>query len=188
MYANVVAPKFLDWIEYFSPLGKGGDGVAGIANMTVPILFGASIIISAERMDPIDENHEAIHCWQSLEIGILGYVITCVVLSSMTAPWWAFVVAAVQAWSIGIGWMPLAYGTTFAYWYLRMRWLGLPNPGLKAYFLVPFEREAYLYDQDLTYLSERKRFAWLFVPRLEASSHEKTRAKHLMATFITLKS
>ena len=30
-----------------------------------------------------------------------------------------------------------------------------------AYMMIPFEREAYEYDSDLSYLSKRKRFRWL---------------------------
>jgi hypothetical protein len=181
-YLNIVAPRFLDWVEYLSPLGKGGDGVAGIANMTVGFL-----IVSAEPMDPVDENHEVIHIWQTIEVGAVGLAVACAVLGVLGAPWWAFALAALQAWFPGVGWFGLAYGATYLYWLLRLRRSPGDWTGFHAYTLIPFEREAYLYDQDLDYLPRRPWFAWRNIGPQEAASGEVTWAKHILATILTLR-
>ena len=67
----------------------------------------------------------------------------------------------------------ILYGLSYAYWGMVVK-KGLDDfdsvtPGQKAYFLIPFEREAYLFDQDGDeYLKVRKWFAWLRIKEAEA--------------------
>ena len=56
----------------------------------------------------------------------------------------------------GIIGFSLLYYLFYAINYIRFR-----GDGKKAYFQIPFEREAYTFDQDLEYLSYRKRFSWI---------------------------
>jgi hypothetical protein len=182
LYINVIAPKFLDWVEYFSPLGKGGDGKVGIANMTIgPIIF------SVKPMSPGSENHEVIHVHQYLEVGLVGLLLTLVPLIAFGAPWWAFLITVIYSWFPGISWFYVVYGLTYAYWMARLKLSPGEWTGFDAYTLIPFEREAYLYDQDLDYLPTRKWFAWWNIGTQEASSDQRTRGKHVLATIFTLK-
>ena len=181
-YVNWVAPKLLDWLEYFSPLGVGGDGIPGIANITLGCL-----IISAYPMSPEDENHEVIHIWQTGEVGLVGFLLVSLGLALFGAPWWAFGLAALHAWAPGIGWFGLSYGLLYLFWLIRLKLAPGDWTGLDAYALIPYEREAYLYDQDLTYLPQRRWFAWTRIGVLEALSDEPTRAKHVLTTIWTLR-
>jgi hypothetical protein len=179
-YISWVAPRLLDTVEYVSPLGKGGDGEVGIANMTVGFL-----IISAEPMDPLDENHEVIHVYQYVEMAVLVCVLAPLLL--LVAPWWVALVVGLWAWLPGIGAFGVVYGATYLYWIIRLK--VAPGEWIDddAYYMIPFEREAYLYDQDLDYLPKRKWFAWVRIAPQERASSENTRAKHILGTILTLK-
>jgi hypothetical protein len=49
----------------------------------------------------------------------------------------------------------------FFYLWYGIEWLiKLPKYGRLAYYAISFEREAYRYDFDKTYLERRKLFAW----------------------------
>jgi len=53
-----------------------------------------------------------------------------------------------------LGFIVLYY--SFYFWnYIKYR------DGQKAYYMIPFEREAYDHDEDLEYLDSRKRYSWL---------------------------
>jgi hypothetical protein len=152
----VVWPRLLYALGHLSPLGPGG-----IWNLT---LF--PFIISADPIDEVGEAHEGIHIWQQLECGVVGGLCLAPLLAVVGAPWWAFVVG------LGAGFLPLAgwfywvYVLTFLYWWRIIKRDHSPqdrfSPGEAGYYLIPFEREAYLYDGDgLSYFKERKLFAWL---------------------------
>ena len=47
----------------------------------------------------------------------------------------------------------------YAYYFIENYWFFRDTH--TAYMMIPFEREAYEYDGDLSYLSKRKRFRWL---------------------------
>ena len=47
----------------------------------------------------------------------------------------------------------------YAYYFIENYWFFKDTH--TAYMMIPFEREAYEYDGDLSYLSKRKRYRWL---------------------------
>ena len=47
----------------------------------------------------------------------------------------------------------------YAYYFIENYWFFRDTHA--AYMMIPFEREAYEYDSDLNYISNRKRFRWL---------------------------
>lgn len=190
----VVAPKLLDFFEYFSPLGTGGDGKEGISNITL-----APFIISWDPMDEGDEAHEGIHVLQQYECGLVGGLVAVPLAFLLGAPWWAALLIALGGFLPFIGWFYWIYLATWAYWSLTSRKalddFSRLDPGKKGYYLIPFEREAYLYDQDgFSYFEDRKWFAWLRIAddelaREGAELSEKLfmayRDEHFFANIIT---
>ena len=163
LYIGIISPKLLDFFGLFSPLGVGGIG-----NMTL-----APLIISRDPMSEGDETHEYIHCLQQYELGVVLGALLGPALLLAGLPWWVALVAFVWGLLPGIGWFSIFYGLTYAYWSVIVKKnlddFDKVTPGQKAYFLIPFEREAYLYDQDGgEYLKVRKWFAWLRIKEAEA--------------------
>lgn len=115
----------------------------GFKAMTVwPLLFirnGAK-----DRFDETDECHEKIHGQQQEELLFAGALIAAV-LFVVGCGWWSLLS------------LPLAfylYGLFYLIGLLRYR------NHKKAYRNNPFEVEAFLYERDAEYLSQRKHFAW----------------------------
>ncbi|MHA2020125.1 MAG: hypothetical protein ACW96N_00280 [Candidatus Thorarchaeota archaeon] len=156
----IVAPKFLDFLEYFSPLGKGGDGKVGIANITL-----SPFIISAKPMSEVDSRHEIIHIHQQQECSLL---LTLVLLSlTWLLGWWTVPLVLLM-------WLPLV--GPFYWLYLAFYLIGLvkyrniwkesdliraTDLGDFAYYRIPFEQESYTNHHSETYIEQRKPFAWI---------------------------
>lgn len=192
LYIPVIAPKLLDFLEYFSVLGKGGDGKVGIANITL-----APFIISWEPMGESTETHEAIHVYQQIECGVAGTLLiglpVALLATLLTAQaWWVVLLACVGATLFGflpfLGWFYWLYGIFMLYWLITAKDVDYDSltSGQKAYLLIPFERESYLFDQDgFEYLDNRKWFAWARI-----AEHEKDRPgaelpEHLYSVVVT---
>jgi len=47
------------------------------------------------------------------------------------------------------------------YYFYYIKYFLLTRDGKSAYYLIPFEREAYANQEDLDYWKNRKRFSWL---------------------------
>ena len=160
-YISIVSPKFLDFLGRFSPLSVGG-----ISNITL-----APFIISRHPMGPKSETHEVIHIYQHYEVGVLGGLLLAPLLILLGVPWWGALIAFLVGLLPFVGWFGFLYGVTYLYWRLAVRRPqdGFDNltPDQKAYFLIPFEREAYLFDQEGGYLKSRKLFAWLRIKTAE---------------------
>ena len=185
-YIALNAPKFIDFLEYFSPLGKGGDGKPGIANITL-----APFILSWEPMSEGTETHEGIHVIQQYECGVAGGLVAVPVALLLGAGWWSILVALIGFLPF-VGWFYWVYLATWAYWSIRVRLKEstMDDPfedltaGQKGYYLIPFEREAYLYDQDgFDYFGKRKLFAWLRIAKAEAERKGAERSERLYNTY-----
>jgi hypothetical protein len=186
-YIPVIAPKFIDFLEYFSPLGKGGDGKPGIANITL-----APFILSWEPMSEATETHEGIHVVQQYECGVFGALVACPILMGLGAKWWTILAVGIGGFLPFIGWFYWAYLLTWAYWTIVVKHtVPLEDPifdnmknGQKGYYLIPFEREAYLYDQDgLAYFKERSMFAWTHISDDEALKKGSERSERLYLAY-----
>lgn len=106
-------------------------------------LFGVLFVRNGCVMTEKNFNHEGIHSVQILEMIVVGLtVLLPFVLFGVISPWWLFA-------SVG----------TFYYWYF-IEWLVRIFKKGNAYRNISFEREAFDNDDDLTYLANRKRFAW----------------------------
>lgn len=192
LYVPVIAPKFIDFLEYFSALGTGGDGKPGIANITL-----APFIFSWEPMSEASETHEAIHVYQQIECGVAGTLLiglpVALLATLLTAQaWWVVLLACLGATVFGflpfLGWFYWLYGIFYLHWLIKAR--SVPyrtlTDGQKAYLLIPFEREAYLFDQDgLSYLDNRKWFAWARVAELERQRPGMEVPEHLYTVVVT---
>jgi len=184
-YIALNTPRFIDFLEYFSPLGKGGDGRPGIANITL-----APFILSWKPMSEGSETHEGIHVIQQYECGVVGGLVAVPAALLLGAGWWSILVALVGFLPF-IGWFYWVYLATWAFWVLRAKAISVADDpfenmtdGQKGYYLIPFEREAYLYDQDgFSYFKKRKVFAWLRIAEAEAERKGAERSELLFATY-----
>lgn len=116
----------------------------GFMAMTIwPLLFIKKK--EAWRFNANDERHENIHGEQQKEMLTVGGVIAAVL------------------WAAGCGWWSLLALPVFFWWYM-VEWLVkycYYRNGHTAYKNVGFEREAYANQNDMTYLSHRRPFAWV---------------------------
>lgn len=185
-YIPVIAPKFIDFLEYFSPLGKGGDGRPGIANITL-----APFILSWEPMSEATETHEGIHVVQQYECGMFGGFVAALLMFAFGAKWGWILAVVVAGFLPFVGWFYWAYLLTWAYWTIVVKRKEVDDPifdnmkaGQKGYYLIPFEREAYLYDQDgLAYFKERAMFAWAHIADDEALKKGAERSEQLYLAY-----
>ena len=114
----------------------------GFMAMTVwPLLFIKKK--EAWRFNDNDERHESIHGEQQKEMLCVAGVIAAI-LFAVNCPWWCCLIT-----------LPL-----FFWWYLIEWLLRLFGKG-NAYRNISFEREAFSNEKDESYLSKRKRFAWI---------------------------
>ena len=146
LWVPVVAPKFLDLLGRFSPLGKGGIG-----GLTLfPFIF------AREPMKEKEEAHEAIHVTQQLELGVLGGLVSIPLALVCGLPWWVMLTLGLAGFAPGVGWFYWVYYSTWLYHRIRLR------DGKQAYRTIPLEVEAYAHEAEgLYYLGERRWFAWL---------------------------
>lgn len=178
-YIPLVAPKLLHFMGYFSPLGPGGIG-----NITL-----APFIISEDPMDEGDETHEGIHVLQQYECGVVGGILAVPLALLLGAPWWAALLVALAGFTPGVGWFYWVYYATYAYWALTAKKKQLDDldnmtPGQKGYYLIPFEREAYLYDGDgFDYFAKRKLFAWVRIRDDELERAGAERSERLFTAY-----
>lgn len=201
LYIPIVAPKLIDFLEHISALGVGGDGKPGIAAITL-----APFIFSWEKIEEELEAHEAIHVHQQIECGVVGTLLIGLPVALLATlltgqAWWVVLLACFGSTLFGflpfLGWFYWLYGILWLHWYItskpvpfrvrdqagRVFYLDAAH---KAYYLIPFEREAFLYDQDgLGYLKTRKWFAWARVAEAEKVRPGAELPEHLFATVVT---
>lgn len=90
-------------------------------------------------------NHESIHLRQQLEMLIVGAAIA-IVMFVLGCGWWSLMPLPLFLWWYGIE-------------YLIRLWIY--NNYNQAYRNVAMEQEAYIHQNDMEYLANRKVFAWV---------------------------
>ena len=114
----------------------------GFRAMTIwPFIF---IRLEEKReYNDVDDRHENIHGEQQKEMLCVAVIIAAI-LFAVGCAWWCCLIP-----------LPL-----FFWWYLIEWLLRLFGKG-NAYRNISFEREAFSNEKDESYLSKRKRFAWI---------------------------
>lgn len=112
-------------------------------------LFGVLFARKGAVVTEKTENHEMIHCYQMVEVGLLAGGLLAVLIPLCGWSWW-WMATAIPAFYIWYG----------VEWFYQWVWSWF-NGTIDAYKMVTFEQEAYANDQDLSYRSGRKWFAWV---------------------------
>jgi hypothetical protein len=98
-------------------------------------------------------NHERIHWCQEMELFIVGIFVTIITgtifLIYNLSLWWYILIIIIP--------FAFYYAWYFIEWIIKT----ILPPWKSEYKHLGFEREAYLYDDDLDYLLTRKHFIWL---------------------------
>lgn len=110
----------------------------------LPFIFARK---SAKWLKDYALNHESIHLRQQLEVLILSAFIIALLICLFNLSWWWMLVSlfVYYAW----------YGTE---WLIR---LAICHDTHYAYKNIAFEQEAYINQYDMSYLGNRKLFAWV---------------------------
>lgn len=116
------------------------------------ITIGPFIFTTKKKIEVTDEiiNHEKIHVAQWCEVTALSVLI------------WSFLMLALDfryMWTLLICFV--VYYIIYVAEYAISRLYG-GETGHEDYRHIEFEKEAYKHQKDMTYLSHRKLFAWLF--------------------------
>lgn len=102
------------------------------------------IFVRTKNVTDVLLNHENIHGRQQVEVLAVAVVLS-VLLLLIGCSWWSLLALPLYLW-IYVGlWLYMCIRKGFD----------------KAYKANPLEREAYIYERDEWYLSERTPFAWL---------------------------
>jgi len=125
-----------------------GGNVAAITMFPFGIFFKKPEYLNNARI----VNHEKIHWKQQIEMIVAGSIISVLTVGILMLcnvfSWWML--------------MLILFPFLFFYiWYLIEWALKAILPPKGAYIDLSTEREAYLYEQDLTYLNRRKHFTWM---------------------------
>jgi hypothetical protein len=110
----------------------------------LPFIFARN---SAKWLKDYEENHEKIHLRQQLEVLIASAVILAALILIFGWSWW-WMLTSLFVYYAG-------YGIDYAIRYVAY---GSPH---EAYRNIAVEQEAYLNERDMTYLNQRKLFAWV---------------------------
>lgn len=109
-----------------------------------PLIFATK---SSKPLKDVEENHEKIHLRQQLEVIIASALIIAALILIFGWSWWWML--------ISLGAYYAGYGIDYGIRYLAY------GSQKEAYRNITTEQEAYLYEQDMTYLKHRKPFAWV---------------------------
>ena len=110
----------------------------------LPFIFARN---SAKWLKDYVLNHETIHLRQQLEVLIASAAVIAALILIFGWSWW---------------WMLTSFGVYYT-WY-GIEWLvrlAICHDTNLAYKNIAFEQEAYLNEHDMTYLKNRKLFAWV---------------------------
>lgn len=102
---------------------------------------------SKYKFDKVASNHEHIHYIQQIEFLVACAVIMAVVIPVTNISWW---------------WMFVCPGVYFLWYGLEycIRYVAYPSQR-EAYRNISFEQEAYMNEEDMHYLENRRMFAWV---------------------------
>jgi len=95
------------------------------------------------KIDDVTMNHESVHSRQYVEVGILSLILLMPLV--FNGLWWLWLILSVFAF----------YILYVIEWFVRLFMKG------NAYRNISFEREAYSNEKNLSYLDNRKLFAWI---------------------------
>ena len=111
------------------------------------LLFGILFVKNNAKIDDVTMNHESVHSRQYVEVGILSLILLMPLV--FNGLWWLWLILSVFAFYIlyVIEWL--------------VKFIIYKSNTHKAYKNTSFEREAYSNEKDLSYLDNRKRFAWI---------------------------
>ena len=110
----------------------------------LPFIFARN---SAKWLKDYVLNHETIHLRQQIEVLIASAAVIAALILIFGWSWW---------------WMLTSFGVYYAGYVAEwlIRWAVCHDRNL-AYKNIAFEQEAYLNEHDMTYLKNRKLFAWV---------------------------
>ena len=104
-----------------------------------------------ERFTAIDSNHEKIHGMQQIETHIVALILAVLLVAVGLFSWWWVLVS------------PLVYFALYCLEYI-IRWICYGFDTREAYRNISFEQEAYMNENDLTYIKNRHLFAsWKYL-------------------------
>ena len=108
-----------------------------------PFLF----VRKTANITDTDINHEKIHGEQQKEVLVVFALLLVLAVVLGLLPWWLILVS------------PLVYFAMYGLEYV-VRWICYGFDTCEAYRNISFEQEAYLNENDLTYIKNRHLFAW----------------------------
>lgn len=121
-----------------------------LAMCVFPFIF---VRKDARNLTVKDINHEKIHGMQQIETHILALILAVLLAAVGLFSWWWVLVS------------PLVYFALYGLEYI-VRWIGCGFYTREAYRNISFEQEAYLNENDLTYIKNRHLFAsWKYLFR-----------------------
>lgn len=171
MYKVIRSALIMRLCARLAPAVKEPEQLLSITFLPVILTWPEEYGVFDERV----EAHEAIHIYQQLECAIVGVFAAVAIAGLFQLPGWAFTVLFVGCFLPPTNPFYAVYLLTWLYWRREartppdeVRFLHLVPPSVQAYFLIPFEREAFLYeDLGLEYLNRRRMFAWLRIAEQE---------------------
>lgn len=107
----------------------------------------------ASKWTLTDERHEKIHGMQQIETHIVALILAVLLVAVGLFSWWWVLVS------------PLVYFALYGLEYI-IRWICYGFDTREAYRNISFEQEAYMNENDLTYIKNRHLFAsWKYLFR-----------------------
>ena len=126
-----------------------------LAMCVFPFIF---VRKDARNLTVNDINHEKIHGMQQIETHIVALILAVLLADVGLFSWWWVLVS------------PLVYFALYGLEYI-VRWICYGFDTREAYRNISFEQEAYLNENDLTYIKNRHLFAsWKYLFRKNVSS------------------
>lgn len=126
-----------------------------LAMCVFPFIF---VRKDARNLTVKDINHEKIHGVQQIETHIVALILAVLLAAVGLFSWWWVLVS------------PLVYFALYGLEYI-VRWICYGFDTREAYRNISFEQEAYLNENDLTYIKNRHLFAsWKYLFRKNVSS------------------
>lgn len=121
-----------------------------LAMCVFPFIF---VRKDARNLTVKDINHEKIHGMQQIETHIVALILAVLLAAVGLFSWWWVLVS------------PLVYFALYGLEYI-VRWICYGFDTREAYRNISFEQEAYLNENDLTYIKNRHLFAsWKYLFR-----------------------
>ena len=121
-----------------------------LAMCVFPFIF---VRKDARNLTVKDINHEKIHGMQQIETHIVALILAVLLAAVGIFSWWWVLVS------------PLVYFALYGLEYI-VRWICYGFDTSEAYRNISFEQEAYLNENDLTYIKSRHLFAsWKYLSR-----------------------